>query len=128
MRLPRMTTRRWMVAVAVVASILSAEVTRRRWVDFRKRARDNDAAETFDRFLLAGGSVARPLKDGRAELIRAPRIVRWNGMELERPPTPGYDAESLRRRAEYHARLKEKYRRAAAFPWLLVEPDPPEPK
>jgi hypothetical protein len=116
-----------MVAVVAVALILSAEVTRRRWVDFRRRARENDAAEMFDRLLLAGGSVARPSKDGRAELIRGPKIIRWNGLELERPSTPGYDAESLRRRAEYHARLKEKYRRTAAFPWLPVEPDPPEP-
>jgi hypothetical protein len=38
-------------------------------------------------------------------------------------PMPGYDA--LRRRADYHAHLKEKYRRAARSPWLSVEPDSP---
>jgi hypothetical protein len=29
--------------------------------------------------------------------------------------------------ADYHARLIPKYERAAAYPWLPVAPDPPEP-
>lgn len=29
---------------------------------------------------------------------------------------------------EYHRRLATKYRRAARYPWLSVEPDPPEPE
>jgi hypothetical protein len=29
--------------------------------------------------------------------------------------------------ADYHARLIPKYERAAAYPWLPVDPDPPEP-
>jgi hypothetical protein len=28
----------------------------------------------------------------------------------------------------YHDRMKEKYQCAARYPWLPVEPDPPEPK
>lgn len=52
------------------------------------------------------------------------------------PHTAGYlktadgaDAESERRgrRAAYHARMKQKYERAAARPWLTVAPDPPPP-
>ena len=31
------------------------------------------------------------------------------------------------RRAEYHAALARKYRHAARYPWLPVEPDPAEP-
>ena len=30
-------------------------------------------------------------------------------------------------RASYHEELQLKYERAARFPWLAVEPDPPEP-
>ncbi len=30
-------------------------------------------------------------------------------------------------RSAYHAALKLKYQRAAARPWLAVEPDPPDP-
>jgi hypothetical protein len=40
-------------------------------------------------------------------------------------PMQGHDP--LWRRVDYHAHLKEKYRRAARSPWLSVEPDPPEP-
>jgi len=31
-------------------------------------------------------------------------------------------------KSEHHARLREKYRRAAARPWLPVPLDPPEPE
>jgi hypothetical protein len=31
-------------------------------------------------------------------------------------------------RAEWHGQLKLKYQRAVFQPWLLVEPDPPEPQ
>jgi hypothetical protein len=36
--------------------------------------------------------------------------------------------ESECEKVEWHGRLKSKYERAAARPWLPVEPDPPEPK
>jgi hypothetical protein len=36
--------------------------------------------------------------------------------------------ESNRRLMEYHAALVRKYRRAARYPWLSVEPDPPGPE
>ena len=31
-------------------------------------------------------------------------------------------------RADHHASLARKYERAARYPWLPVEPDPPEPE
>jgi hypothetical protein len=41
-------------------------------------------------------------------------------------------AEQMRaswwKRATYHAALRRKYERAARYPWLPVEPDPPEPQ
>jgi hypothetical protein len=33
-----------------------------------------------------------------------------------------------KRLADYHAKLRKKYERAARYPWLPVEPDPPEPQ
>ena len=36
--------------------------------------------------------------------------------------------EDCLRRAEYHARLREKYHAAARHPWLPVAPDPPVPE
>jgi hypothetical protein len=37
-------------------------------------------------------------------------------------------AEDAWKQAEWHVQMKVKYERAAARPWLPVEPDPPEPK
>jgi hypothetical protein len=31
-------------------------------------------------------------------------------------------------RAEYHSSLRRKYERAACYPWLPIEPDPPLPR
>ncbi len=36
-------------------------------------------------------------------------------------------AESLRKKIEYHGRMKQKYEEAASRPWDSVAPDPPEP-
>jgi hypothetical protein len=32
------------------------------------------------------------------------------------------------RRADYHTAMRRKYERAAMYPWLAVESDPPEPE
>jgi hypothetical protein len=37
-------------------------------------------------------------------------------------------AARSRRLADHHAALKRKYERAARYPWLTIEPDPPEPE
>lgn len=37
------------------------------------------------------------------------------------------DRRAIAERVGYHGRLKVKYEQAARFPWLPVEPDPPEP-
>jgi hypothetical protein len=46
--------------------------------------------------------------------------------EGTRARTPG-QVEERRRRSVYWDALKEKYERAASYPWLSVEPDPPAP-
>ncbi len=96
MRIPRMTTRRWIVVVMIVAVLLGVERTRRRAAYLQQRAVENEQAETAIKIILL--------------------------------PAPGTDVESLRRRADYYAHLKEKYRRAARSPWLSIEPDPPAPE
>ena len=91
MRLPRMTTRRWMIIMVVIALHLEVAMTLRRAVYFHQKAVEHELGE------------------------KALRTI----------PIPRYDP--LWRRVDYHAHLKEKYRRAARSPWLSVEPDPPEP-
>jgi hypothetical protein len=94
MRLPRMTTRRWMIAVAIVGLILGAVSTHR---SFRLW---NTADAHWERSLSF-------------------RVVGTN----QHP-----DLSRRHRRYEYHLWLAVKYAEAARYPWLPVEPDPPEPK
>ena len=92
MRLPRMTTRRWMVAVAILAVGLEATAALfRRHHALLQRAAYHEKIE-------------RLVTDTAAQ-VRANAAIR-----------------------DRHARLKEKYWRAARYPWLPVGPDPPEPE
>ena len=89
MPMPRMTTRRWMIAVAVVA-ILCLEARRRSFA-----------------------SLAAYHESGWVVVITILPV-----MDVD---------EYLRRMSEWHAALARKYRHAARYPWLPVEPDLPRP-
>ena len=102
MQLPRMTRRRWMVVVAVAALLLGAVAILRRRAHFQV------------------------LADYHAEMARHARfdhgsIIRPNGAYVHIPLA----APSL---VDYHEDMARKYERAARYPWVPVEPDPPEPK
>jgi hypothetical protein len=99
MPLPRMTTRRWMIAVAVVAVLVG-------WL-FERQAR-------FARF-------AAYYKEHRFDSIES--YDKPNGLVGLRARIPnGIKLSSWR------SSLARKYNYAARHPWLLVPPDPPEPK
>jgi hypothetical protein len=105
-----MTTRRWMIAVAIMASGLGASV------GLSRRAR------SFERLAEAHDRDAGSFADA------AWACVRFN---LNRDGDA--DSESLRAADrywdlfEYHEGLEEEYAGAARRPWLPVAPDPPEP-
>jgi hypothetical protein len=102
MRLPRMTTRRWMLVVAVAAVTFGAIAIERRRVRFGEIA-DYHA-----------GRVRR--LRSRHNMIRRP-----DGSYVPRGvPSP--------RLVNFHTRMANKYRLAASRPRLPVEPDPPEPE
>ena len=104
MRLPRMTTRRWMVAVAILAVGLEATAALfRRLLALRQRAAYHEKIEKLVTATIGELDLA-------ARSPRAAAQVRANAAIRDR-----------------HARLKEKYWRAARYPWLPVEADPPEP-
>jgi hypothetical protein len=140
MRLPGMTTRRWMIAVAVVAVIIGAETTRRRWVAYHQQAAAYAKLEEVAQ-RLAGGKeeeVAR-LNQLVEKLRQEAESVRNDPVALKnregmietwksRVMFQSLDAEHSRREATYYGNLKDKYRRAASYPWLPVEADPPAPK
>lgn len=102
---PRMTARRWLVAVAVVAVLSGITVEIAREIElsseYRRRAADHG--------LLESGS--------RGDVLHGP-----GGMyaQMIGPRDPS--------KAGYHAMMREKYGRAARCPWLPVPPDPPPPE
>ena len=106
MRLPRMKTRRWMIAVAILAVGL-ATVAHHRGLGLRQRAAYH---ETIELEAATVGELEPAAWWPEAARVRARAAVRANAAIRDR-----------------HARLKEKYWRAARYPWLPVEADPPEP-
>jgi hypothetical protein len=149
-----MTTRRMMIAVAVVAVILGGiigmtELDRRADL-FRKEAeyhrRREQYLETQAAYLevLAGESWKAPgllpalEQEGRESRGRAIAMeleasfgppsrarLKPSASEARRDAIRG--ARAYRRASRYHARERERYERAAMDPWSSIEPDPPEP-
>ena len=107
MRLPRMTTRRWMIAVAILAVGL-ATVAHFRGLALRQRAAYHEKIEKL--VAATVGELNSAARWPKAARVRASAAVRANAAIRDR-----------------HARLKEKYWRAARYPWLPVGADPPEP-
>jgi hypothetical protein len=112
MRLARMTTRRWMVAVAIMAVMLGGERGWRRWDALRQRAGYHEG-------------MLRTLA-----LIREKGEYPYCSLGIEgiplvyNPDTASTHAASVL----YHAGMTRKYRFAMRRPWLPVEPDLPEPR
>jgi hypothetical protein len=98
----RFTIRRMMVVVAVIALLLGAAAILRRQAHLQQLA--DYHAETARQLRSSHGSIIRP-----------------DGAYVHVPLTPP-------RLADYHEDLARKYERAARYPWLPVEPDPPEPE
>jgi hypothetical protein len=111
MRLPRMTTRRWMVLVATVAILIGVglELGRRSSRFARLSAYHSEVALLHFHTLmrLGGWPPQDPLA---AELGRGRNLYR------------------VRALVHYHSALTGKYERAARYPWLPVAPDPTEPE
>lgn len=119
MRMPRMTTRRWMMAVLLAALGLSGWETERRRQAYRARA------------TLLGRTELRC----KIEVCLATDAIEADGCCIAIPE--GFDpmtaklpvaAEKYRRRFAYYRHLRQKYEAASWHPWLPVEPDPPEPE
>jgi hypothetical protein len=134
MRLPRMTTRRWMVIVVIVGVVMGAIVggvrLKRRHSYFLARVqshaeREDDCRERKRLFdALEWNSAAeiewktKDKQGGSPEVARAKRTRALVHDHKERAT----------RGIAYHAAMAQKYRYAARYPWFPVEPDPPEPE
>ncbi len=127
MRLPRMTTRRWMLAVAVVGLLLGGSLAfvRLRTLSrhYAGRAINARRAVGYSR-VSAGWSHDRWLAECRRIEEEERKWIIGTQMSIRRPLRP----DVARSYIAYWEPNLSKYERAAAFPWLPLEPDPPRPE
>src|SRR5579864_1267697 len=128
-RLPRfrLRVRTVLSAVAAVALLLGAWDTGWRWIHYRHLAEYHTA---YERDCLNTGQDCQVSYAGLLERSRhaadvgdiaGARAYVVNAADM------GQMVELQHRYSVYHAGLKSKYHRAASWPWLRVEPDPPQP-
>src|SRR4051812_18331784 len=127
MRLPRMTTRRWMIAVAIVGVAIGAEMTRRRSFAYRNKASRyasleatwRDAGERSDRIAAERKEHLREIEafaDSGGGQFRAG----WKPLidsATQTVTVASGKAEVFYRRAAYWGALRVKYERAVRRPW-----------
>jgi hypothetical protein len=106
--LTRFSVRRMVVDVALVVGIVGFLAMWNRSVEYERRATRHE--EHDERF-------QHKYKTAREHVAKYGS--RW--MPLHDAP------EFVERMGDYHEEMARKYRRAARFPWLTVEPDPSEP-
>jgi hypothetical protein len=118
----RLTTRRWLAAVALAALLLAGALEavrlRRLAREYRLRADHYAGLKTKDLELLE-------LLEKYAESTR-----RLESADRKFAPLNEETIETVRRyrrRFETHTRLEDKYRHASGRPWVSVPPDPPVP-
>jgi hypothetical protein len=149
-----MTTRRWMIVVAVVAVLTAWGLWGRRMAEvYRLKALTHAAHEANGRLSLrmlrtptvrtggagfAGQRVQSRLLRG---VVTRPGskdlLADWEGPPIDVEPSGtarrAYDddlqrkASPVSRKVAYHARMRRKYEWAAWLPWFPLLPDPPEP-
>ena len=111
MRLPRMTTRRWIIVVAAIGIFLGGLMLKRRSDYFRARA--SEFAEIERGYASTANSFEGFAKRLRTEGLRYE--AEWYASDVKR----------LRSEAEWYAKLKREFLRAANRPCELGPPDPP---
>ena len=109
MRLPRMTTRRWMIAVAIMAAGFWVSVLGARSHSYAIRAGHHGLMEAHNRWIIEEYEAGRLFYSGPMDQLTL-------------------RANRCRRLIAYHATLRQKYESASRRPWLPVGPDLPEPR
>src|SRR5262245_38411756 len=106
MRLPRMTTRRWMAVIAVMAPLMAWAA---RSLELKRLSAEYQQRSAFHkRALFMAGS-------------------RWAlGQRTRVRPEPAVDAKALGL-MDYHEAMWRKYESAARYPDSSIEPDTPPP-
>ncbi len=123
---PRLNVRRLMVATAIVGLISAVEVGRRRRTVFLAKIEQHWKEEL--QFLELANFLENTYQKTDSSLASVTGSDA--GVEaLRRKLAERRDRKraSVLAIAQYHALLREKYRKAARFPWLYVSPDPAGP-
>jgi hypothetical protein len=118
MTLPRVrfTLRRLLIMIALLAVLMAAGLEAARW---------SRLAQAYRQYAV-GHAAFRDLSLGEAEEYRS-AYEHVNPADV-RSRTELLESEAGERRlARHYDALDAKYRRAARFPWLPVEADPPQP-
>jgi hypothetical protein len=141
LRWPRITTRRLMALVAVVALAVWSEMTRRRGEVYGKTAdecaeQERQCQGIARRFDDAVARCERGVTMGEAERAKKSPDYQRNPERLAPiVPVNMQGKAMLVEEAKYHwefaayyEKLKKKYQHAARYPWLQVDADPPKPR
>jgi len=121
-----MTILRWLTAVAIAAGALAVMVLSPRAERLRAKAayhaeKERQAMDLLDDPRGFRGAAA-------LSVYRSPEWYATGGSHFRLIEEAAAQLRaSWQRVADYHAAMRRKYERAALFPLLPVEPDPPEP-
>jgi hypothetical protein len=146
MRLPRLRLRLWwlMAVIATIGLLLGAciEIPRLRRLMSIYRGRAESHARLEHQALyhlndesecLAFWSALATEREKQAQTLGAAKpdaIESWAELACQAREQALWHAKlvsSSKQAAEYHARMRQKWNRLSAYPWLSVEPDPPPP-
>ncbi len=115
MRLPRMTTRRWMIAVAVMAVLCTGIV-------------ELPMLWTVRQQYLGYAEKYRYWETRLNSALGLRQEITYYSLRLPRGPEPSpARLAKMKAEASYFAGLRAQYERAARLPWLPIAPDPAPP-
>jgi hypothetical protein len=109
-----MTMRRWMIAVAAIGLMIGGGVVLKQRRDYFL-----SLAQSHQKEVASSTARGNALKS---------RFGGTSGMTVEEITRRHDDYGRMMDRADHHESLARKYEEAARYPWLPVEPDPPEPE
>jgi hypothetical protein len=115
-----MTTRRWMIAVAVVGLLMGGCIGGYRLKRWHHHFLDRERVHAFLEL------ACRRAEHAERELSE--KITGSGSGPKTQPAVCLRNIALFSRLAGYHAAMARKYRHAARYPWLPVESDPPEPE
>jgi len=130
----RITIRQMMVVVVVAAVIIAPVAMRRRTTAFMAIAEahkgeifgieeESPYGDEWEKFWFSD----KPIDPPRHQFIPPGPPSDPPGPEEKDPKVAAW-RNSQRRRIAHHEKMIDKYERAARYPWLFVEPDPPAPE